>query len=94
MEWWEFFLVMVIVLPIMVLWLSCILDMIMRPDLSGWSKALWVLFILFFPIIGSIVYIVTRPPVLAPRTGFADRAWPASPSDMPTTASNPDPNWR
>jgi hypothetical protein len=54
MELWEFVLAMVIVLPIMVLWLGCIIDVIARPDISGWSKALWVLFILFLPIIGSL----------------------------------------
>jgi hypothetical protein len=86
MDWWEFFIVMVVVLPIMTLWLGCIIDAVMRPDISGWGKALWVLFILFIPLIGSIVYIVTRPPVIV-QTGLADSTWRQSPMDMTVTAT-------
>jgi hypothetical protein len=93
MEWWEFFIVMAIVLPIMVLWLGCILDAITRPDVSGWGKAGWVVFILVLPIIGSIVYIVTRPAVVSAQPGLGDRTLPTSPTDMPTTAPNVDPRY-
>jgi hypothetical protein len=94
MEWWEFFIVMAVVLPIMVLWLGCIIDAIMRPDVSGWGKALWVLFILFLPLIGSIVYIVTRPAVIVANPGLYDQTWPESASGMRTTASSPDPRFQ
>ena len=70
---------LVVVLPIRVLWLGCIIDAITRPDANGWGKAAWVLFILFVPLIGSIVYIVTRPAVIVAHPGIADRTWPASP---------------
>lgn len=86
MEWWEFFLVLIVVLPIMVLWLGCIIDAISRPDLSGIGKVLWVLFILFLPLIGSLVYILTRPTVVVSRASLADGAWPQTTS-MPTTAT-------
>jgi hypothetical protein len=72
MEFWEFFLVMAIVLPIMVLWLGCIIDVISRPDISGWSKAAWMLFILFLPLIGAIVYAITRPRYIDARAGARD----------------------
>jgi hypothetical protein len=45
-------------------WLGCIIDAIARPDLGGIAKALWVLAILFVPLFGSLVYIITRPPVI------------------------------
>ena len=95
MEWWEFFLVMIVVLPIMVLWLGCIIDAITRPDISGIAKVVWALFILFVPLIGSLVYILTRPAVVVARPGLADATWPQEAS-MPTTATgaasalNPD----
>lgn len=99
MEWWEFFIVMIVVLPIMVLWLSCMIDAIMRPDISGWGKAAWMLFILFLPLIGSIVYIVTRPAIIVtePGMGFGYRMPPQSSpgsqysSGMPPPASNVEP---
>ena len=86
MEWWEFFLVLVVVLPIMVLWLGCIIDAITRPDLNGVLKVLWTLFILFVPLFGSLVYILTRPAVVVSQPGLADSAWPQGTS-MPTTAT-------
>ncbi|HET6920428.1 MAG TPA: PLDc N-terminal domain-containing protein, partial [Jiangellaceae bacterium] len=35
-------------------------DVFRSDDMSGWSKALWVLFILFIPVIGVLVYLIAR----------------------------------
>jgi hypothetical protein len=67
MEWWEFLLVMAITLPIVVLWLGCIIDVISRPDISGWAKGGWMLFIIFLPLIGALVYAITRPKTILDR---------------------------
>ena len=73
MNFWEFMLVMAITLPIMVMWLGCIIDIIGRPDISGWAKAGWMLFVLFLPLIGAIVYAVTRPKlIVAKDVSFLD----------------------
>jgi hypothetical protein len=37
------------------------IDDFRRTDHSGWAKALWVLFIIFVPVIGVFAYLVTRP---------------------------------
>jgi hypothetical protein len=29
-------------------------------DLSGWAKALWVVFVLFLPLIGILAYLIVR----------------------------------
>jgi hypothetical protein len=78
-EWWEFFLVMLVVMPIVVLWLGCIIDAIGRPDLRGLTKAMWVLFILFFPLIGSLVYIIARPAIVAATRPAAVDAYDIEP---------------
>ena len=79
MSWWEFLLVAMLVLPITVLWIGTIIDIIGRPDLKGWAKALWMLGVLVFPIFGSLIYVVRRPPVLlttpAPPPNTRDDAW-------------------
>jgi predicted PurR-regulated permease PerM len=36
------------------------IDIFRSHDLSGWAKALWVLFVLFFPLIGVLVYLIAR----------------------------------
>jgi hypothetical protein len=37
------------------------IDNFRRTDHSGWAKALWALFIIFFPIIGAFTYTIARP---------------------------------
>lgn len=44
------------------IWLviSIFIDIFRSPDLSGWGKAGWSLFVLFVPLIGVLVYLVAR----------------------------------
>ena len=45
-----------------VLWIWILIwvfiDIFRSRDLSGWSKALWFLFVLFIPLIGVLVYLI------------------------------------
>ena len=36
-------------------------DNFSRRDHSGWAKALWTIFIIFVPLLGVLLYIITRP---------------------------------
>jgi type VI protein secretion system component VasK len=36
------------------------IDIFRSPDLSGWAKALWFLFVLLIPLIGVLVYLIAR----------------------------------
>ena len=36
------------------------IDIFRSRDLSGWAKALWVLFVLFLPLLGVLVYLIVR----------------------------------
>lgn len=83
MEWWEFLLVLAITLPIMVMWVACLIDAIARPDLSGWAKAAWMLFILFFPLFGSLIYVITRPALVPPERSGIDATWGVDPNSLP-----------
>jgi hypothetical protein len=35
-------------------------DIFRSPDLSGWGKALWSLFVIFLPYLGVFVYLIAR----------------------------------
>jgi len=35
-------------------------DVYRSRDLSGWAKAAWTIFVIFLPLIGILVYLVTR----------------------------------
>jgi Phospholipase_D-nuclease N-terminal len=57
--WWMivfFAWVMFITWVIMLL-----IDNFRRRDHSGWAKAGWAVFLIFFPIIGAITYTIARP---------------------------------
>jgi hypothetical protein len=36
-------------------------DNFSRHDHSGWAKALWTIFIIFLPLLGVLLYLITRP---------------------------------
>jgi hypothetical protein len=40
--------------------IGVIFDIFRSRDLSNWAKALWVLFIFVFPLIGVVVYLIVR----------------------------------
>jgi len=79
MDWWEIILFVVVITPIIVLWLGCVLDAITRQDLSGPMKVLWILAVLLFPIVGSLVYVLVRPTVIVPQANLLDEAWQGAP---------------
>jgi hypothetical protein len=35
-------------------------DIFRSPDLSGWGKALWIIFIIVIPFLGVLVYLIAR----------------------------------
>jgi len=42
--------------------LSVFTDIFRSTDLSGWAKALWVLFVIVLPFIGVFAYLIVRGP--------------------------------
>jgi len=44
------------------IWLLIVVfsDIFRSHDLSGWAKALWILFVVFFPYLGVFVYLIAR----------------------------------
>jgi hypothetical protein len=58
--WWGLLFVMFYI-PFMFLWGFTLIDIFLRKDLHAWSKVLWALVVLFVPLIGVLVYFITRP---------------------------------
>ncbi len=44
------------------IWLLIVVfsDVFRSPDLSGWAKAIWTIFIIFLPYLGVFVYLIAR----------------------------------
>jgi quinol-cytochrome oxidoreductase complex cytochrome b subunit len=55
----------ILIFALIALWIFIVIwvfiDDFRRPDHGGWAKALWVLFIVFVPVIGVLSYIIARP---------------------------------
>ena len=43
---------------------AAIVDVVRRPDLSVGAQGLWIVFLIVFPVLGVIVYLIARPSVV------------------------------
>jgi hypothetical protein len=43
-------------------------DLFSRHDVSGWVKALWVIFVILLPFLGVLVYLITQHAGMAQRS--------------------------
>jgi hypothetical protein len=60
-----------------------LIDNFRRRDHSGWAKAGWAVFLIFFPIIGAITYTVARPDTAdAAFDGYGSGYTPSAPTSM------------
>ena len=70
MNFWQFFWLLVwsffFVAFLMALF-QIIVDLFRDQELSGWWKALWLIFILFLPVLGALVYLIARGSGMARR---------------------------
>lgn len=54
------------------LWGFALFDLA-KSHINGWHKALWLLLIIFIPVIGSFAYLVTRPSFAIDRNPIDDQ---------------------
>ena len=69
-SFWDFFWLLVwtffFVMYLMVLF-QIIADLFRDKDLSGWWKALWIIFLIIFPFLAAIIYLIARGRSMAER---------------------------
>jgi hypothetical protein len=53
-------------------------DIFRRHDISGWTKAAWLIFTIAFPFLGAFVYVVSQNDSMSRRDLERDRAAQAS----------------
>lgn len=61
MDFWDFFLLILIWVPLLMLWFFTLTDLARRGDLSSAAKGWWAVLVVLLPIIGMIIYFVLRP---------------------------------
>ena len=57
---WASLIVFFVVIPLAMLWVFALVDLFIRHDIR-WGKVLWLLFIVFVPVFGAIIYLLVRP---------------------------------
>ncbi len=84
---WIFFL-----LSFLMVLFSVITDLFRDRDLSGGGKAIWMLFLVFAPVVGTLVYLIVRGGGMAQRSMAQAQAAEADfKSYVQKAAGDPDP---
>jgi ABC-type multidrug transport system fused ATPase/permease subunit len=84
---WTFFFVCYL----MVLF-QIIIDLFRDRDLSGWWKALWIIFLIIFPFLAAIIYLIARGRGMGERqAGEMRRAQAASDQYIQSVAGSSNP---
>jgi hypothetical protein len=77
------------------IWLviSVFADILRSPDMGGWGKALWTMFVIFLPFLGVFIYLIARGHKMhehavqrAQANDEATRAYIRSAAASPTSA--------
>lgn len=64
LSWFFWFYIAVSCISIFI---SLLIDVFQDDTLSGWAKALWVLFLVALPFLGAFVYLIARGSSMAAR---------------------------
>jgi hypothetical protein len=80
-----------------VMWFWCLMivltDVFSRQDVSGWTKALWTVFLIFVPVFGMLVYLIAHGKDMAERRVQSTQAAQARVDDrIRTVAGSPSGN--
>jgi hypothetical protein len=66
MNFWDVFWLLLIFIPLLLIWGFAVIDIFRRDDLTGLMKALWIVVVIVLPFIGTLIYLVFRPPGATP----------------------------
>jgi len=63
MDFWDFFWLMIysfFFLAYLMVLFQVVADLFRDKELSGWWKALWMIFLIFLPVVTAFVYLIAR----------------------------------
>ncbi len=76
-SFWDFFWFTIsffLLMAYLVVLFQIVTDLFRDRETSGWAKAIWVFFLVFFPIITSLIYLIARGKDMTERNIAATRA--------------------
>jgi len=60
---------------------NILIDLFRDKGLSGWAKAIWIVFLIFLPLLTSLVYLIARGGGMAERSASAYQSAKAAQDD-------------
>ncbi len=63
------------------IFITVFIDIFRDPSLNGWAKALWVLFLVFFPFLAAFIYLIARGRSMTQRNMERAQAMSAEQAD-------------
>ena len=67
--------------------ITVLIDLFSRHDISGWGKALWMVFVIILPFLGVFIYLITQGRQMAERKAAQVQASQASFDDYVRSVS-------
>ena len=94
-SFWDFFWLLIwtfVFVCYLTVLFQIIIDLFRDRDLSGWWKALWIIFLIIFPFLAALVYLIARGRGMAERhAGEMQRAQVATDQYIQSVASRDNP---
>ena len=88
---WSFWFYLVVVC--ISIFIRVIIDVFRDPELNGWAKALWVLFLIVVPFLAAFIYLIARGGRMAQRSAAgAMQAQEAANQHIRSVASSNSPS--
>ncbi|MCB7135281.1 SHOCT domain-containing protein [Cellulosimicrobium marinum] len=70
MDFWDFFWLLVwsfFFIAYLIVLFQIVADLFRDKELSGWWKAVWILFLIFLPVLTALIYLIARGRGMAER---------------------------
>jgi len=55
------FIIALVFVPLILLWAFALADLFRRKAMTAFGRVVWMLFIIFLPILGPLIYLLARP---------------------------------
>ncbi len=76
-SFWDFFWFIIsffLLMAYLIVLFQVVMDLFRDRDLSGWAKAIWIFFLIFFPVLTALIYLIARGQGMAERNLASARA--------------------
>ncbi len=74
MGFWSWFFLLLIFIPLLLVYAMTIWNIFTRPGMPGLHRALWLVVVVVFPFVGTLVYLVIHGNNIGAQRGMERRA--------------------